>query len=209
MKSIIKSCLVFVFLLTISNKSLIQAADPEDAVRKVTLTNEFVANDSSNDYGVISSTKETFFDENGYEYTLTTEVIKEEYLPLDEILRQRGNGFWTSCFASPGTYTIVNKFHMNRLPYDALLVGNVVFNLNTSSVSIKDVNPGGTTSKVSAITSSATKVNSTFAKFNYKLVYPGNSTFNPQTAYVTMDTELAHGYSGSQLLYRYITNFYY
>lgn len=210
MKSIIKSLLISVFLLTISNTELVQAAIQDENVRKVTLINEFVMDESSDDYGLISSVEKTFFDDNGNAYTLTTNVFKEEFIPLGELLKQqRGNGSWTSCFASPGTYRITSRLNVNHSPFDALAVGNVVIKLTNSSVSITDVNTGGTTSKVSSISATANKVSSTFARFDYTVSYPGNSIHNPQTTYVSMDTEVAHGYSGSQLLYRYITNYYY
>ena len=72
----------------------------------ITVTDEFLADDLNDDYGVISSVTETLVGEDGVVYDLTTEVIKEEFLPVDEAIKkmQRGNGVWTGCYASPGTY---------------------------------------------------------------------------------------------------------
>lgn len=54
----------------------------------ITVTDEFLADDLNDDYGVISSVTETLVGEDGVVYDLTTEVIKEEFLPVDEAIKK-------------------------------------------------------------------------------------------------------------------------
>lgn len=177
----------------------------------ITVTDEFLADDLNDDYGVISSVTETLVGEDGVVYDLTTEVIKEEFLPVDEAIKkmQRGNGVWTGCYASPGTYTIKATLNLNKAPFFGTLVGNTRFNLTDTSVAIQSLNVGGTTVESSNVTTNAKIVSSTFAQFNYTAAYPGNSIYGAQTKKYTIETELAHNKTSSGLMYRYKVDFYY
>lgn len=209
MKRAIKICILsFSFLILVMPFRMIEASETNDRV--ISSIGDFLVDYSSENYGVVSSETKTFVID-GITYDLTTEIIKEEFLSLDEIIENklRGNGFWTGCYATPGTYTIKSTLDVKLTPLSGKLVANTRFNLTNSSIAIESLNIGGTSSSTSTVKATTKKVHSTLAQFNYTMSYPGNSLYSPTTKNFTIETEIAKNTSSGGLMYRYKTDFYY
>lgn len=208
MKKRILFCLFSSICILSMNAWKIQAATNEQN-KVILMSTEISAEELLAGEDVISFEDVVFKLDNGEEVRVTSEISKEENL-LDEAVDNRFERTWTGCYASPGSYYHKYTFTVDRAPYKGTtLVGNTRFKLTTSSIAIETVNTGGTKVMNATYTSSAEKIHSTLAQFNFKLNHPGGGAYQAQSKEYTLETQLGFANTSAGLMYRTRLTAYY